>query len=68
MDNINPASPVARLSLALLMIALSHVGPPTRIALTMTVMMPSGAMAKMMLLDHPRDSDMNCCETYIYIM
>lgn len=45
-EDINSISTVARFSLALPTTALSHDGPPTRIADTMAVSIPNGAMAK----------------------
>jgi hypothetical protein len=62
-DDIRSASATARFSLALPMMALSHVGPPTRMALTIAVMMPRGAIAKMTLSAQPIDWLMNCMVT-----
>ena len=45
------------------MIALSKEGPPTRIAATIAVTMPSGATARMTLSAHPMDWLMNCMVT-----
>lgn len=62
-DDISSASTTARLSLALPVIALSHGGPLTRMALTMMVITPNGAIATMMLSAHPVDWLMNCVVT-----
>lgn len=62
-DDMSSASAAARFSLALPTSALSHEGPPTRIALTMMVITPSGAMARTMLSAQPIDWLMNCIVT-----
>lgn len=62
-DDIRSASATARFSLALPMIALSHEGPPTRMALITAVIIPSGAIAMMKLSAQPMDWLMNCIVT-----
>jgi hypothetical protein len=62
-EDISSDSATARLSLALPMMALSHDGPPTRIAPTTAVIMPNGAIAKIILSAQPMDWLMNCVVT-----
>lgn len=52
-------SATARFSLALPIMAFSHDGPPTLMALIITVIMPRGAIARMMLSAQPVDWLMN---------
>jgi len=52
-DDINCNSTVPRFSLALPITALSQAGPPTRIAATMVVSMPNGAIAKTIWSNQP---------------
>ena len=62
-EDMSSDSATARLSRARPIMALSHDGPPTRIAATMAVMIPKGAMAKIMLSAIPTDWLMNCIVT-----
>ena len=62
-DDMRSTSATARFSLALPMMALSHGGPPTLMALTIAVMMPKGAIANMILSAQPIDWLMNCMVT-----
>lgn len=52
-DDINSDSAIAQLSRALPIMALSHDGPPTRIAPTTAVITPNGAIARMKLSAQP---------------
>jgi hypothetical protein len=52
-DDINSISTVARFSRALPTTALSHEGLPTRMAATIAVRIPNGAIAKIKLSSHP---------------
>lgn len=62
-EDISSTSAAAKFSLARPTTALSHDGPPTRIALIMIVIMPSGAIARTILSAQLMDSLMNCMVT-----
>lgn len=54
----------ARFSRARPMTAFSHANPPTRIAPTIAVMIPKGAIAKIIWSSHVNDSLKNCCAKF----
>jgi hypothetical protein len=53
-EDISSASTSARASLALPIMDLNHDGPPTLIAAMMIVIIPSGAIDRMILSAQPR--------------
>lgn len=62
-DDMSSSSAAARCSLARPTIAFSHCGPPIRIADITAVMIPNGAIEKMIWSPHPIDWLRNCFAT-----